>query len=764
MGEVTPLGSGAARSSAQTSLRVTEPISDQPTDALAASRPSFRREIALTRLGIAVTVCAFVAFMATIALGVGEGPSSVPQLGEAAIYVLLVSMLVYGGLTYQLARLGYLRRRANHMSRPRGDLRRAFEHRAPRVATLVPSYREECRVVRQALLSAALQDYPHRRVVLLIDDPPDPHDPADRAALEGARGLPSEVKELLAEPATLCENAFLEFERRRAGAGAPARLSLTRRTPGRWSPPEEASRLAAHFDGVAAWLEEQAACESVQDHADELFVGAVLRGPARDHRATADWIRRRTHQLREDDVIAHYRRLRWLFQAEVTAFERKRFRNLSHAPNKAMNLNSYIALLGSRVAESDAEGPLRLEKGAGGAEIEDAEYVLTLDADSVLLPDYMARLIEVMERPGNERLAVAQTPYSAIPGASRVLERVAGATTDMQYIVHQGFTRHEATFWVGANALLRKAALDDIATWEPGADGRATTKYIQDRTVIEDTESSVDLAESGWVLVNYPERLSYSATPPDYGALVIQRRRWANGGLLILPKLLRHLLQKPRQAVGEAWMRIHYLTSIAFANVAFLALLLFPFDDWLATLWLPLTAVPYFLLYGRDLRQHGYRRGDLLRVYALNVLLVAANLGGVLKSLHQAATGRQTPFKRTPKVSERTPVPVTYLALPCLVAAFLCFGVGWDVSAERWSHAGIAFLNAMLLSYAIARFIGWRTMREDLLRPLWQLQSTSPAKRRFAALAAHGATSTQILLLTAAVGTLLTAAVSAYFA
>ena len=59
---------------------------------------------------------------------------------------------------------------------------------------------------------------------------------------------------------------------------------------------------------------------------------------------------------------------------------------------------------------------------------------------------------------------MAQTPYSAFPGARGPLERLAGATTDMQYIVHQGFTQHQATYWVGANALLRKAALEDIAT------------------------------------------------------------------------------------------------------------------------------------------------------------------------------------------------------------------------------------------------------------------------------------------------------------
>ena len=44
--------------------------------------------------------------------------------------------------------------------------------------------------------------------------------------------------------------------------------------------------------------------------------------------------------------------------------------------------------------------------------------------------------------------------------------------------------------------------------------------------------------------MNYPERLSYSATPPDFGSLVVQRRRWANGGLLILPKLWDQLRER----------------------------------------------------------------------------------------------------------------------------------------------------------------------------------------------------------------------------
>ena len=73
---------------------------------------------------------------------------------------------------------------------------------------------------------------------------------------------------------------------------------------------------------------------------------------------------------------------------------------------------------------------------------------------------------------------------------------------------------------------------------EESHNGFTIRHYIKDRTVIEDTESSLDLRMHGWRLENYPERLSYSATPPDFGALCVQRQRWANGGLLVLPRLL----------------------------------------------------------------------------------------------------------------------------------------------------------------------------------------------------------------------------------
>ena len=116
-------------------------------------------------------------------------------------------------------------------------------------------------------------------------------------------------------------------------------------------------------------------------------------------------------------------------------------------------------------------------------------------------------------------------------------------------------TYHDATFWVGANAVLRKRALDAIAERSYIGDW-PIRRYIQDRTVIEDTESTIDLATHGWSLLNYPERLSYSATPPDFGSLCIQRHRWANGGLLIVPKLCRQRARPPRPGRADQIRRV----------------------------------------------------------------------------------------------------------------------------------------------------------------------------------------------------------------
>jgi cellulose synthase/poly-beta-1,6-N-acetylglucosamine synthase-like glycosyltransferase len=633
-------------------------------------------------------------------------------MAEQAVFGLVVVALVFGNLDFQISRLAYFRRLLEHRPVESNELDALFDGDAPPITILVPSYMEEVRIIRQTVLSAALQQYPNREVVLLIDDPPESGDPDERLALDSARELVAEIEETLRKEAWAYRSAWQShLERRERGLEAV----------------QESRALSQLYDRAADWFDEQASGTRVADHTDHLFVELVLRKQARIYAERADAWRARAADSepapRASELAREYQRLVAIFDVTLTSFERKRFVNLSHEPNKAMNLNSYLSLMGGHFrSESRPDGSLLLVNTSperAMLSIADVRYVITLDADSLLDPTYALRLAQIMEQPEQRRLAVIQTPYSAIPNATRTLERVSGATTDIQYVIDQGSTRHDATFWIGANALIRKAALEDIRESDEER-GFRIQRYIQDRTVIEDTESSVDLIDRGWSLFNYPERLSYSATPDDFGSLLIQRRRWANGGLIILPKLLRYIGGKGLAGLrwGEIHSRLHYLVSIPAVTLGVLCLLFYPFEQNLRSLWFPLTAVSYFALYGRDLVQAGYPLGDLFRVYVLNLMLLPINLGGVLKSLQQAWTRQKIPFSRTPKVAGRVSAPAGYVLAEYAILAGLLVITSLDLFAGRWLHAGFGAFSTVCFAYAVRHFVGVRESLEDLRRPL----------------------------------------------
>jgi hypothetical protein len=421
-----------------------------------------------------------------------------------------------------------------------------------------------------------------------------------------------------------------------------------------------------------------------------------------------------------------YRRLAWTFQARFECFERKTWASLSHEANKAMNLNSYLGLMGGRYLEhADSRGRVLVPTDRVDCDLDvpDSDYVLTLDADSVLLPEYCLRLVHHLEEPENERVAVAQTPYSAFPNAESRIERIAGATTDVQHLLHQGLTHYGATFWVGANAIIRKRALDEIVEVDRER-GYPIRRYIRDRTVIEDTESSIDLAARGWSLYNFPERLSYSATPPDFGSLCIQRQRWANGGLLIVDKLRRYgrvrRAQGRRAKPAELFLRLNYLASIAWASVGLAVLLAYPFDGQLLSPIILATALPYFLAMASDLRASGYKRADAIRVYGFNLLLLPVNVAGVVKSIGQAIGGEKIAFARTPKVKSRTAAAPLFILAPYLLLALSAFTTWRDVEHHRYVHGAYAGLNAAVCAYALVAFVGIGASIGDLWANLVQ--------------------------------------------
>jgi cellulose synthase (UDP-forming) len=675
-------------------------------------RPT-RRKIIFGRLGILTTVGAWITYLiSTILRELADNPNAGFRFQfETVSYLVVVSFLTFSALMYLMARQGALYRFRDHTRVPRGELDRHFAGYDAGITVLVPSYAEELQVVRATLWSAALQEFPDLKIVLLLDDPPHPSDPADLARLNKTRALTAEISVALNVPATRVNAALADFRRRAKSAGAGGTAGGA----------AELDLLTAEYQAAAGWLEAMAAQEQVEDHVDEFFVDLVLMGLARELRLVLLGLNAAAAQhsspprARLEEL---YLRLTWIFNVKTETFERKKYASLSHEANKAMNLNAYISLMGHAWQEETTAGGVVLRKMTADVEpadpgrilaAPDTEYLLTLDADSLLLRDYCLRLVYFLESAGNERVAVTQTPYSSFRGAPTRIERIAGASTDLQHILHQGMTYYGATFWVGANAVIRKRALEDIVEVESSG-GFEIRTYIQDRTVIEDTESSIDLGQHGWTLVNYPERLSYSATPPDFGSLVVQRRRWANGGLLILPKLWAQLRQNrsDRRAIlfREVLLRVNYMASIAWASFGLVFLLAYPYDSRLLSPVVFLAALPYFLAMGSDLRDCGHRFSDIFRIYGFNLVLLPVNLAGVLKSLQQAVTGDKIPFARTPKVKDRTAAPAIYVLTPYAIVAFSLLTVWRDAQHGNWGNVAFASLNAVLAAGAIRAYIG----------------------------------------------------------
>jgi cellulose synthase/poly-beta-1,6-N-acetylglucosamine synthase-like glycosyltransferase len=682
------------------------------------------------RSAVVLTVAAWVALLITVLERTFSHPAQHTPLVETVGFLVAVTMLAASAIAYLVGRLGFYYRASRHRRVPRAMIDEYFASNQPTLTALVPSYQEEPGVILMTLLSIALQEYPDLRVVLLVDDPPEPRYAEPRRLLESASALPAEIERLLSEPRARVDKALEEFLANADWEDTPLA--------------GEVLGVAADYEYAAGWLRSLVERYQPSDHNEQFFATHILGQLASDLAVTAGALRAAAQDAPErlsfERLAQLQQRLAWIFRAEISSFQRKRFASLSADANKAMNLNSYIGLIGGSYRELETPaGRILVDAKDEHADlvVPNCDYVLTVDADSVILPEYCLRLVYLLERKEHSNVAVAQSPYSAFPGAATRIERIAGATTDLQHIIHQGMTYHGAAFWVGANAILRKKALDDIAETDYQG-GFPIRRYISDRTVIEDTESTIDLAANGWVLHNYPERLAYSATPPDFGSLCIQRNRWANGGLLIIPKLVRCVRRRrergERTSIIELLLRLNYMASVFWSSLFVLCLMVIPFSGHLVSPLTYVIAIPYFVAMAVDLRYCGYKSLDALRIYGFNLLLLPVNLTGSLSSVVQALTGSKGRFIRTPKVSNRTVPAFVYIVLPYVLVAFSGYTFWRALGDHEWTNVAFAGINAALGGYAILAFIGLRHSLVDIwvnvVSWLYKPQRHAPAPAR----------------------------------
>jgi len=162
-------------------------------------------------------------------------------------------------------------------------------------------------------------------------------------------------------------------------------------------------------------------------------------------------------------------------------------------------------------------------------------------------------------------------------------------------------------------------------------------------------------------------------------------------------------------------LRVNYMASIAWASFGLVFLLGYPYDSRLLSPWVILAAAPYFICQASDLRYSGHRGSDIFRIYGFNLVLLAVNLAGVVKSVQQALTNEKIPFARTPKVRNRTASPGLYILVPYLIVGFSVFTLVRDIFAQNWGNAIFAGFNGALCLWAIIAYIGVRNSVVDVV-------------------------------------------------
>ena len=197
------------------------------------------------------------------------------------------------------------------------------------------------------------------------------------------------------------------------------------------------------------------------------------------------------------------------------------------------------------------------------------DAICVFDADARVAPDFLARLVPYLARPG---VAGVQARKLVYDGRGNLLMRA----QEDDYFVFQTLTqrsRHRlggAVILTGNGLLTRRDALEAVGGWNEDA-------------LTEDIDLSVRYALRGWTVHYCEDVVVWEEAVATWRGLVQQRTRWSEGSLGCLFEYAGALLRAP-----VPWRkRLDFLVFLSGSLVLALSMLtsyLFLAEDWLLTL------------------------------------------------------------------------------------------------------------------------------------------------------------------------------------
>jgi cellulose synthase/poly-beta-1,6-N-acetylglucosamine synthase-like glycosyltransferase len=371
---------------------------------------------------------------------------------------------------------------------------------------------------------------------------------------------------------------------------------------------------------------------------------------------------------------------------------------------------------------------------AEGTRLASGEFLLVLDADFLPAPDLVRRLLPPFQDAG---VGMVQARWDHLNRDESWLTQAQSLFLDGHFLFEQGGRYAGGRFFNfnGTAGMWRRSCMEDAGGWQ--AD-----------TLTEDLDLSYRGQMAGWRFVYLDDVAVPAEIPGTVGALEVQQRRWAQGGIQTARKVLPELLRGPWPLATKAEAVIHLCGHLAHPLTLMLALLLFPSAMARRALGLEgylildlaaffAATVPFMAFYWATGRRRGRGRrglvGGVARTLALGVGLSVPVTRAVLRGLRS----RSDPFERTPKRGASLLSGYVHAAPALdLVGKVLMAGLmlAYLLMASRTGHwASIPFILLFLTGYGALALPGLRaTLGEGLwrrhaglpeIRPLHQQQN-----------------------------------------
>jgi cellulose synthase/poly-beta-1,6-N-acetylglucosamine synthase-like glycosyltransferase len=326
------------------------------------------------------------------------------------------------------------------------------------------------------------------------------------------------------------------------------------------------------------------------------------------------------------------------------------------------------------------------------------ELIAIFDADFVPQPDFLQATVPYFL--ADPHLGMVQTRWGHINEEYSWLTRAQALGMDGHFVVEQT-ARNRAGLLMNFNGtagVWRRMCIEEAGGW-------------QEDTLAEDLDLSYRAQLGGWRFLFLPQVVSPAELPPQIHAFKVQQFRWAKGSIQCAVKLWRRLLAAPFPLFVKVQGLLHLTNYLVHPLMIILLLTAIPlipvrspYLAYLTCLSVVTVGPPIMYALSQWAITPDWRR-RLARLPWLVLLGTGIALNNAL-AIYEALTGRESPFKRTPKfriegVGDRWAdksyaLPFSPLALGELALA-LYAGCGVFIALAR----GNTFVIPYLMLYAL---------------------------------------------------------------